>query len=88
MGPSSGRIFASPKGYTAILCFSDVLALGVNFQAQHLGLQVPEDVSIMGFDNLDWSADMTPPLTTINLPARRMGRDVAAQLLLHLEDGE
>lgn len=72
---------------TAILCLSDVLALGVMFQLQSVGLSVPEDISIMGFDNLDWSKDCNPSLTTIDLPATKMG-EVAVQLVVdQLENG-
>lgn len=73
---------------TAILCFSDVLALGAYFCLQDEGKKVAEDVSVMGFDNLDWSSDITPPLTTINLPAAAMGREVATQIIRFLEKGD
>ncbi|WP_434055927.1 MAG: LacI family DNA-binding transcriptional regulator [Roseibium sp.] len=66
---------------TAILCLSDVLALGVYFGLAAAGLSVPDDMSVMGFDNLDWSTEIVPPLTTTNLPARKMGRSVALQLM-------
>lgn len=70
---------------TALLCFSDVLALGAYFAIAEAGLKIPDDLSVMGFDNLDWSEHATPPLTTINLPARRMGTEVATQLVAHLD---
>jgi LacI family transcriptional regulator len=70
---------------TAILCFSDVLALGVYFGLNVAELHIPRDVSVMGFDNLDWSEEITPPLTTIDLPAREMGIAVAEQLMGALE---
>lgn len=73
---------------TAILCFSDVLALGVYFGLNEAGLVVPDDISVMGFDNLDWAKDTYPPLTTINLPAANMGKAVASQIMNHLETGE
>ncbi|MEO1025886.1 MAG: LacI family DNA-binding transcriptional regulator [Pseudomonadota bacterium] len=72
---------------TAILCFSDVLALGVLFGLNEAGLSVPNDVSVMGFDNLDWARETHPPLTTINLPAGQMGNAVATQIMNHLELG-
>ena len=71
---------------TAILCFSDVLALGVYFGLEVAGLHIPTDVSVMGFDNLDWSKETIPALTTIDLPARQMGVEVAEQLMLTLEN--
>ena len=72
---------------TAILCFSDVLALGVYFGLSEAGLSIPDDMSVMGFDNLDWTKDTHPPLTTINLPATEMGKAVATQIMNHLETG-
>lgn len=82
------NILQSSHRYTAILCFSDVLALGTYFALSEAGLKVPDDVSVMGFDNLDWSEHVTPSLTTINLPAKRMGNEVATQLVDHLEQSK
>lgn len=78
----------SGRHYTAILCFSDVLALGTYFALLQAGLKIPEDISVMGFDNLDWSEHIVPSLTTIDLPAKRMGDEVATQLVDHLEDAK
>lgn len=75
------------RSVTAVLCFSDVLALGAYFELQNAGLLVPDDVSVMGFDNLDWSGAVSPGLTTIDLPAAAMGENVASQLIDHLEHG-
>lgn len=79
------RVLGQPNRATAVLCFSDVLALGCYFGLQDAGLSVPSDLSVMGFDNLDWSATVVPGLTTIDLPARQMGETVAAQLVSTLE---
>lgn len=81
-------VIGSDSNCTAVLCFSDVLAQGVYFALQAASISIPEEISLMGFDNLDWSADVIPALTTINLPARRMGVEVATQLINHLEQGE
>ncbi|MEL6996035.1 MAG: LacI family DNA-binding transcriptional regulator [Pseudomonadota bacterium] len=70
---------------TAMLCFSDVLALGAYFGLSEAGKDVPKDVSVMGFDNLDWSTEIVPPLTTIDLPASEMGAEVATQIMDLLE---
>ena len=81
-------IIQSGRRYTAILCFADVLALGAYFALAESGQKIPDDVSVMGFENLDWSEHVVPALTTINLPARRMGHEVAAQLVDHLESSK
>lgn len=72
---------------TAILCLSDVLALGVLFEAQRLHLNIPLDLSLMGFDDLEWSSATSPPLTTIQLPVIEMGKTTAEVLIDHLENG-
>ena len=71
---------------SALLCLSDVLALGVLFQAPRLGCDIPKDVSVMGFDDLDWAAYANPPLTTIGLPVAEMGRQSAQAIIDRLEN--
>ncbi len=68
---------------TAIVCGNDVLAFGALLEAQALGLRVPQDLSIAGFDDLDWASQVPPGLTTMALPAREIGQ-LAAD---HLVDG-
>ena len=82
------HILSLNKTYSAILCFSDVLALGVYFGLQEAGIRIPDDLSVMGFDNLDWSGHIVPPLTTIDLPAGEMGTSVASELMNHMESRE
>ena len=53
---------------SAILCLSDVLALGVLFEAPKMGISIPDQLSVMGFDDLEWARVSNPPLTTISLP--------------------
>ncbi|WP_420347835.1 LacI family DNA-binding transcriptional regulator [Pelagibius sp.] len=72
---------------TAFLCLSDVLALGTLFETQRHGLSVPGDLSVMGFDDLDWAAVCQPPLTTLRLPTARMGWRTAEALVTHLDKG-
>lgn len=81
------RVLESARRPSATLCFSDVLALGAYFELADAGLRIPADMSVMGFDNLDWSAHASPPLTTIDLPAEQMGVEVATQLMRNLEKG-
>ncbi len=72
---------------TAVLAFSDVLALGAMFELGRLGIDIPRDVSVMGFDNFEWSATANPPLTTIDLPTRAMARRSANAMIDHIENG-
>jgi DNA-binding LacI/PurR family transcriptional regulator len=66
---------------TAILAMSDVLAIGVLRAAQQLGLAVPDDLSVVGFDDIPLAVDLTPPLTTVRQPLIEKGRLAAAVLL-------
>lgn len=80
------EILNTDKRPSAILCFSDVLALGVMFLLQSQGIRIPLDISVMGFDNLDWSRQSYPSLTTIDLPASQMGAEAALQIMRRLEE--
>jgi DNA-binding LacI/PurR family transcriptional regulator len=72
---------------TAIMCFNDMLAIGVLKGCEQAGLKVPEDMSITGFDNITYSAFTHPSLTTFDQPKRSIGME-AAQLLLDLLNSE
>lgn len=72
---------------TAIFAASDEIAIGILRAAQIIGLRIPEDLSIIGFDDAPRAANTNPPLTTIRQPLREMGA-AAAQLLGNLARGE
>jgi LacI family transcriptional regulator len=72
---------------TAIICGNDVLAAGAMLAIRDLGLSVPRDVSVIGFDDIELAKLLDPPLTTVHIPHRRMGQS-AAQLLLLLREGQ
>lgn len=72
---------------TALLAMSDVLAFGAIDAANELGIRVPEDLSIVGFDGIDSAATMDPPLTTVEQPLREKGV-LAARMLLSPEHFE
>jgi LacI family transcriptional regulator len=71
---------------TAIFAANDVTALETMAVARSLGLRVPEDLSVIGFDNVPESALGDPPLTTVEQPIRQMGTDAVRLLLELLED--
>jgi LacI family transcriptional regulator len=73
---------------TAVICGNDVLALGALVECRERGLRIPEDISIVGFDNLELSRHTNPPLTTVNVPSEQMGDVSAAYLLSRLEGKE
>src|SRR5690606_25717593 len=66
---------------TAIFCFNDRMAIGCYEAARSLGLRIPQDLSIVGFDNEDIAANMDPPLSTMILPHDEMARWAVGQLL-------
>lgn len=65
---------------TAVICGNDHLAFGALAGARTLGLRVPEDLSVTGFDDLDFAAHAVPALTTVRVPATEMGRIAADHL--------
>ncbi len=69
---------------TAIVCGNDVLAFGALLEAQRLGLAVPGQLSIVGFDDLELAAHVAPALTTVRVPAEEMWRTAAERLLAAL----
>jgi LacI family transcriptional regulator, repressor for deo operon, udp, cdd, tsx, nupC, and nupG len=69
------------QGVTAVVCASDILALGVIRQARRSGLEVPGDVSVVGFDDSALMMSTDPPLTTVRQPIEAMGQAAVAQLL-------
>lgn len=70
---------------TAIICGNDVLALGAIVECTARGLRIPEDISVVGFDNLELSRHCNPPLTTVDVPAEDMGMKAATYILDKLD---
>jgi LacI family transcriptional regulator, repressor for deo operon, udp, cdd, tsx, nupC, and nupG len=68
------QLLKQPVRPTAIFCFNDDIAIGAIHEIKKHGLRVPEDISVVGFDNIKVSAFMDPPLTTVDQPAYDMGR--------------
>jgi LacI family transcriptional regulator len=81
------QLLSRPDRPTAIFAANDQSAFGVLDVAQELGLRIPEDVSLVGFDNLPEAAQMTPKLTTVDQSIREMGV-IATKLLLGILRGD
>ncbi len=75
------KLLASRANFTALFAFNDVSAMGAMRAFRDIGLSVPEDVSVVGFDDIPAAAYHTPSLTTIRQPLRQMGQ-IAAEILL------
>ncbi|MDB5529395.1 MAG: LacI family DNA-binding transcriptional regulator [Devosia sp.] len=74
-------LLSRPDRPTAVFCFNDRMAIGCYQAAQSLGLRIPQDVSIMGFDDEDLSGFLDPGLSTMVLPHDEMARWAVGQLL-------
>lgn len=73
---------------TAIICGNDVLAIGALIECHERGLKVPNDISVVGFDNFEFAIHSNPPLTTIEVPAEEMGSNAASYLIAKLKGSE
>jgi len=80
------ELLTLPDRPTAVFAANDISAIRTMEVARSLGLSVPEDLSVIGFDNVPESALTSPPLTTISQPIRRMGSE-AISLLIAMMDG-
>ena len=69
----------------AIFAFNDLLALGCLRAAQDMGIRVPEDLSIIGYDDIEISAYLSPALTTLRQPIYALGTTAVDQLIARLE---
>ena len=69
---------------TAIFCYNDLSALGLLAEAHQQGVAIPDDLSIVGFDNIPMTAISIPPLTTVEQRAEALGRYAVASLLAAL----
>jgi DNA-binding LacI/PurR family transcriptional regulator len=74
-------ILLGPEPPDAVICYNDMVAMGLMSQAQALGFKIPEDVSVTGFDNIPFSRYTNPPLTTIDMHSERMGEEAMRKLL-------
>lgn len=80
------RLLASGQRFTAIFAANDQMAFGAAVALHERGLRVPDDVSLVGFDDLAPAAHVVPPLTTVHQAGRELGR-AAARALLALLNG-
>ncbi|QWF16583.1 LacI family DNA-binding transcriptional regulator [Lysobacter capsici] len=79
------KLLSHAPAPTAAFCFSDQMALGVLAACRDLAIRVPQDFSIVGFDDLESSRYLTPPLTTISQPMREIGVRAVNLLLAIIE---
>ncbi len=80
------RLLGRGRPPSAIFCFNDEMAMGVLQTARRRGVRVPDDLSVVGFDDIRFAKYMDPPLTTVAQPMRAIGEGTV-RLLLQILDG-
>jgi DNA-binding LacI/PurR family transcriptional regulator len=81
---SAAQILASGALPTALIAANDLTAFGAISEFRVAGLNVPEDISVIGFDNIDFASLTEPALTTVNLPRQELGRLAVEALMTTL----
>jgi LacI family transcriptional regulator len=79
---------ARDRTFTAVVAANDLLALGCYDALGELGLEVPSDVAVIGFNDMPFVDKLRPPLTTVRIPHYKMGAQAARTLLAHLNNPE
>lgn len=82
----SRELLSLPEPPTAVFCISDVLAMSVIYAAQERGLRVPDDLTVVGFDGIDYTAMLHPLITTVAQPMYELGRRSTEILLRALQE--
>ena len=84
---AAGKLLSRKNPPTAVFCFNDEMAIGVMDMARRRGVRVPEDLSVVGFDDIRFARYLDPPLTTITQPMREIGEG-CVRLLLEILRGD
>jgi len=83
--PYAKQLLARKKPFTALFAYNDIAAIGAIRAIQEEGLRVPQDISIVGFDDIQWAAFNTPSLTTVRQPLVKMGQIAAETVISMIE---
>jgi DNA-binding LacI/PurR family transcriptional regulator len=84
--PYGKALVARGIPFTALFAYNDISAIGAMRAFQEAGLHVPEDISVVGFDDVSFASFSIPPLTTVRQPLEKMGRIAAQTLLDRIEE--
>jgi LacI family transcriptional regulator len=85
--PAADVLARRGSPFTAVTCYCDYTAIGLMHALRARGRRVPEDISVVGYDDVDAAAMVDPPLTTLAQPLRELGR-TAARMVFDLADGK
>lgn len=83
-----GRLLHQPNPPTAVFAASDFLAIGALAAIREFGLRVPEDISLMGFDDIEFTNYTSPPLSTVHVPSWDIGHLAVSLLMDFIESGD
>src|ERR1700684_306133 len=86
--PFAKQLLARKKPFTALFAYNDISAIGAIRAFQEQGLRVPQDISVMGFDDIAGASFHSPSLSTVKQPLIRMGQVAAQSLLERIETNE
>jgi LacI family transcriptional regulator len=84
--PVTKELLARKEPFTALFAYNDISAIGAIWALREAGLRVPEDVSVVGFDDVPGAAFANPRLTTVRQPLVRMGEIAARTLVSQIEE--
>ena len=84
--PYGKELLARNVPFTALFAYNDISAIGAMRAFQEAGLRIPQDVSVVGFDDISLASFSIPALTTVRQPLLKMGRNAAQTLLDRIED--
>lgn len=86
--PFAKKLLARRRPFTALFAYNDISAIGSIRALREAGLRVPEDVSVVGFDDIQIAVHISPSLTTVRQPLQKMGEIAARALLKRIENGQ
>jgi LacI family transcriptional regulator len=84
--PVGKQLLERKRPFTAVFAYNDISAIGAIWAFREAGLRVPEDVSVVGFDDIPGAAYANPALTTVRQPLLRMGQIAAQTLIERIEE--
>jgi len=74
-------LIADNPELTAVVAANDYMAMGAMRAIDERGIKIPDDISVVGFDDIEWASHAEPPLTTVNVPKEEMGRIAVRELV-------
>ena len=83
--PIGKELLERKRPFTAVFAYNDISAIGTIWAFREAGLRIPEDVSVVGFDDIPGAAFANPALTTVRQPLLRMGQIAAQTVIARIE---